>query len=115
MKSMRAIVVVSGAMWSLIVATASAGDPAFFLGRTCSELIRDIAAVNRADAVANDAITNARDRTAREKGLATASAVLVETGGRSSADRDSTDNIVSQIRARKALIARALQQKQCAA
>ena len=115
MKRLLAITVASAAMSAPFAATPSAADLTFFLSRSCDGLIRDIAAANKAVAFANDAITHARDKASREKGLATASAVLVELGWWWSLDRSNTDNILFEIRAGKTLITRAAQQKQSAA
>lgn len=115
MKRFFAVIVTSAALSRSFAGCAAAADLAFFLGRSCDELIRDMAAANKAAAFANDAVTHARDRASREKGLATASAVLVGLGWWSAVDRSNTDNILAEIRAEKTLIARAAQQKQCAA
>ena len=115
MKRLFVVIVKSVAISASFAASASAADLAFFLSRSCDELIKDIAAANKAAGFANEAITHTRDKASREKGLATASAVLVSLGWWSSVDRSNTDNILAEIRAGKTLITRAAQQKQCAA
>ena len=117
MKRLFVVIVTSVAISASFAASASASaaDLAFFLSRSCDELIKDIAAANKAAGFANEAITHTRDKASREKGLATASAVLVSLGWWSSVDRSNTDNILAEIRAGKTLITRAAQQKQCAA
>jgi len=114
MKRLLAITVTSAGMSASFAASTPAADLAFFLGRSCDELIKDIAAANKA-AVANDAITHARDKASRKKGLATASGLLASLGWWSSLDRSNTDNILAEIRVGKVLITQAAQQKQCAA
>ncbi len=113
MQRLLAIAVTSSAMSMSFAASASAAELTFFLNRSCDHLIKDIAAANKAAAFAHDAITNARDKASREKGLAAASDVLVQLSWWSSADRSNTDNILAQIRAEKTLIVRAARQKQC--
>jgi len=115
MKRLLAITVTSAGTSASFAASTPAADLAFFLGRSCDELIKDIAAANKAAAVANDAITHARDKASRKKGLATASGLLVSLGWWSSLDRSNTDNILAEIRVGKVLITQAAQQKQCAA
>lgn len=103
------------AMSAIFSVNVVAADLAYFQNQSCDELIRGWAAANKAEAVGNETMMSAKDKAAREKGLADASSVLSGFSWWASADRRNENNILAEIRAKKRLIARAVHEKKCSA
>ncbi len=88
-------------------------DFAFFQGQTCKELGKEFEQLKLAEKAALDAMAKEKDRAAREKGLAVASALLLGFGWWSSADHSDTNQIQAEIRDDLRMVTRAAGQKKC--
>lgn len=92
---------------------AWAVDFAFFQGQTCKELGKEFEQLKLAEKAAIDATSKEKDRAAREKGLAVASALLLGFGWWSEADHSDTRLIQAEIRDDLRMVTRAAGQKKC--
>lgn len=92
-------------------ASASAVDFAFFQNQSCAELTTEFVQLKKAEKAAVDAMSKEKDRAARDKGLAIASAFLLGFGWWKDADHSNTNQIQAEIRDDLRMVTRAASQK----